>query len=31
MRRDGFRVFEKRYSVPLPRKLWILAKHLIAG
>ncbi len=31
MRRDGFRVFEKRYRVPRPRKLWILAKHLIAG
>jgi phytoene synthase len=31
MRRDGFRVFEKRYSVSRPRKLWILAKHLIAG
>lgn len=31
MRRDGFRVFEKRYRVSSPRKLWILAKHLIAG
>lgn len=31
MRRDGFRVFETRYRVPRPRKLWILAKHLIAG
>jgi phytoene synthase len=31
MRRDGFRVFEKRYRVPRPRKLWILAKHLVAG
>ncbi|HSP41704.1 MAG TPA: squalene/phytoene synthase family protein [Luteolibacter sp.] len=31
MRRDGFRVFEQRYHVPRPRKLWILAKHLIAG
>jgi phytoene synthase len=31
MRRDGFRVFEKRYSVPKFCKLCILAKHLIAG
>jgi phytoene synthase len=31
MRRDGFRVFEKRYRVSRPRKLWILAKHGIAG
>jgi phytoene synthase len=31
MRLDGFRVFEKRYSVPKHRKLFILAKHLIAG
>lgn len=31
MRRDGFRVFENRYRVPRLRKLWILAKHLIAG
>ena len=31
MRRDGFRVFEKRYSVPKFRKLAILSKHLIAG
>lgn len=31
MRRDGFRVFEKRYRVSAPRKLWILAKHGIAG
>lgn len=31
MRRDGFRVFEKRYRVSGPRKLWILAKHGIAG
>jgi phytoene synthase len=31
MRRDGFRVFEIRYRVSRPRKLWILAKHLIAG
>jgi phytoene synthase len=31
MRRDGFRVFEKRYHVSGSRKLAILAKHLIAG
>jgi phytoene synthase len=31
MRRDGFRVFGKRYRVSGPRKLWILAKHGIAG
>jgi phytoene synthase len=31
MRRDGFRVFEKRYRISGPRKLWILAKHGIAG
>lgn len=31
MRHDGFRVFEKRYHVSAPRKLWILAKHGIAG
>jgi phytoene synthase len=31
MRRDGFRVFEKRYQVSRARKLWILAKHGIAG
>jgi len=31
MRRDGFRVFEKRYRVSNPRKLWILAKHGIAS
>ncbi len=31
MRRDGFRVFEKRYRVSKVRKLAILAKHLIAG
>lgn len=31
MRRDGFRVFDKRYRVSGPRKLWILAKHGIAG
>ena len=31
MRRDGFRVFEKRYRVSRVRKLAILAKHLIAG
>jgi len=31
MRRDGFKVLEKRYSVSRPRKLAILSKHLIAG
>ncbi len=31
MRCDGFRVFEKRYRVSNSRKLWILAKHGIAG
>ncbi|MDP3848930.1 MAG: squalene/phytoene synthase family protein [Luteolibacter sp.] len=31
MRDDGFRVYEKRYRVSQPRKLAILAKHLIAG
>lgn len=31
MRRDGYRVFEKRYRVSKARKLAILAKHLIAG
>jgi phytoene synthase len=31
MRRDGFRVFEKRYRLTRPHKLWILLKHLIAG
>lgn len=31
MRGDGFRVFEKRYRVSDSRKLWILAKHGIAG
>jgi phytoene synthase len=31
MRSDGFRVFEKRYRVSNSRKLWILAKHGIAG
>jgi phytoene synthase len=31
MRRDGFRVFEKRYRVTRVGKLAILAKHLIAG
>jgi phytoene synthase len=31
MRRDGFKVLEKRYSVSGPRKLAILSKHLIAG
>lgn len=30
MRADGFRVLEKRYQVSKPRKLAILAKHLIA-
>ena len=30
MRRDGFRVFEKRYRLPRGRKLAILTKHLIA-
>ena len=31
MRRDGFRVFEKRYRIPHGRKLAILTKHLISG
>lgn len=31
MRRDGFRVFEKRYRVSKLRKTVILLKHLIAG
>lgn len=31
MRRDGFKVLEKRYNVSGPRKLAILSKHLIAG
>lgn len=31
MRRDGFRVFDRRYSVSRARKLAILSKHLIAG
>lgn len=31
MRRDGFRVFEKRYRISSVRKLAILSKHLIAG
>jgi hypothetical protein len=31
MRRDGFKVLEKRYSVSRSRKLAILSKHLIAG
>jgi phytoene synthase len=31
MRRDGFKVLEKRYSVSLSRKIAILSKHLIAG
>ena len=31
MKRDGFRVFEKRYRVSSFRKLAILSKHLIAG
>lgn len=30
MRADGFRVFEKRYRLSRPRKLAILAKHLVA-
>lgn len=31
MRRGGFRVFDRRYSVSRTRKLTILSKHLIAG
>ena len=31
MRRDGFRVYEKRYRIPQARKLAILTKHLISG
>jgi phytoene synthase len=31
MRRDGFRVFEKRYRISKLRKLAILTKHLVAG
>jgi 15-cis-phytoene synthase len=31
MRRDGFRVFDRRYRVSHARKLAILSKHLIAG
>ena len=31
MRKDGFRVFEKRYRISKARKLAILSKHLIAG
>ena len=31
MRRDGFRVFARRYRVSRPHKLWILAKRMIAG
>ena len=31
MRQDGFRVFDRRYSVSRARKLAILSKHLIAG
>ena len=31
MRRDGFRVYEKRYRIPHGRKLAILTKHLISG
>jgi 15-cis-phytoene synthase len=31
MRKDGFRVLDRRYSVPKFRKLAILSKHLIAG
>ena len=31
MRRDGFKVLRKRYSVPRSVKIAILSKHLIAG
>lgn len=31
MRRDGFRVFDRRYRVSKIRKLAILAKHLVPG
>jgi phytoene synthase len=31
MRRDGFRVFDKRYRISKLRKLAILTKHLVAG
>jgi phytoene synthase len=31
MRRDGFKVLRKRYSVPHLKKIAILSKHLIAG
>lgn len=31
MRKDGFRVLDRRYSVSRARKLAILSKHLIAG
>ena len=31
MRADGFRVFQRRYRVPLWRKLWILTKHRLGG
>jgi phytoene synthase len=31
MRADGFRVFQRRYRVPLWGKLWILTKHRISG
>lgn len=31
MRKDGFRVFDRRYSISRTRKLAILSKHLIAG
>jgi len=31
MRRDGFRVFDRRYRISLVRKLAILSKHLIVG
>jgi phytoene synthase len=31
MRREGFRVFEKRYRLSGPHKAWILLKHLLAG
>jgi phytoene synthase len=31
MRRDGFRVFEKRYRVGRPEKFWIIARALVLG
>jgi 15-cis-phytoene synthase len=31
MRADGFRVFDRRYSVPKGKKLMILLKFLFAG